>query len=343
VKQLVEPNKQPGLSYAFTDQGLELPVIDVTHPAFRLTLGEAELSAMTEHFLAEQQRFAKLPGFLRSPLLRLALRGSILGAGLRRSQGTFLDGLSTYLLKLGAANLGRAYAKPVDSRIVSSLPALSVRLRLQDMATLLSDALRPRLSAEPARPLHLLNIAGGPAIDSLNALIVLWREQPSLLSERRVLIRVLDPDESGPAFGARALAALQAAGTLAGVTIDFRRAHYDWREPAELEPTLAEARAAGAITIGSSEGGLFEYGSDAEIVANLRALARGAEPGFVMVGSVTRDDETVRASHASGSAATRPRGLAVFSELAASASFSVRRSVARPISDQVVLEPRAEA
>src|SRR5687768_17621620 len=41
------------------------------------------------------------------------------------------------------------------------------------------------LSHNPSQPLYLLNIAGGPGIDSLNALILLQREQPGLLGGRR--------------------------------------------------------------------------------------------------------------------------------------------------------------
>jgi len=33
---VTEPNKRPGVRYAFAPDGLELPVIDVEHPAFRM-------------------------------------------------------------------------------------------------------------------------------------------------------------------------------------------------------------------------------------------------------------------------------------------------------------------
>jgi hypothetical protein len=32
--RLSERNKRPGVCYALTDDGIELPVIDLTHPAF---------------------------------------------------------------------------------------------------------------------------------------------------------------------------------------------------------------------------------------------------------------------------------------------------------------------
>ena len=37
-KILHEKNKVPGVSYALTTKGVELPIVDVTHPAFALTL-----------------------------------------------------------------------------------------------------------------------------------------------------------------------------------------------------------------------------------------------------------------------------------------------------------------
>lgn len=337
-----EHNKKPGVCYAVTDDGLELPVVDVTHPAFELQLSGEKQHAMRLRFLDEQRRFARLPGFVRGALMRFFTRGSIMARGLRRAEGTFLDGMTTYLFKVGAKNLG-SYALPIDRRIASSLPGLSVRLRLSDMARLLADALAAPLRAEPQRPLVLLNIAGGPAIDSLNALLLLRREEPALLAERSCLVHVLDGDEHGPAFGARALAALRESGApLSGLQLELKRTLYDWRDPAVLEAVVASVRQAGALCIGSSEGGLFEYGSDADILGNLRALA-ALGPAFRMVGSVTRDDETIRTLKLTSTAATRPRGLEVFSTLIAQTGWTVHKAVSRPLSDQVVMAPPAAA
>jgi hypothetical protein len=60
-----------------------------------------------------------------------------------------------------------------------------------------------------------------------------------------------------------------------------------------------------------------------------------------MVGSVTRDDETIRTLKLTSTAATRPRGLAVFAELIAQVGWSIRQSVSRPLSDQVLIAPPA--
>lgn len=338
--RLAEHHKQPGVYYAVTDDGLELPVVDITHPAFALELSDEKQRLMVTRFLAEQRRFARLPGLLRKGMLRFFLRGSVMAQGLRRAEGTFLDGMTTYLFKVGAKNLG-SYSLPVDRKIASSLPGLSVRLRLADMARLTADALAPRLEREPHRPLCLLNIAGGPAVDSLNTLLLLRREQPQLLRGRRCSVWVLDGDSHGPAFGARALSALQSEeAPLAGLELELTRTPYDWRNPAGLEPVLELARSRGALCIGSSEGGLFEYGSDEDILDNLRALARAGE-GFCMVGSVTRDDDVIRTLKLTSTAATRPRGLSVFGELITRAGFHITRSVSRPLSDQVVIEPRS--
>jgi hypothetical protein len=339
--RLAEQHKQEGVCYAVTDDGLELPVVDVTHPAFELRLSEEQQRALVEHFLAEQRRFVRLPAPLRGLLLRFFLRGSIMARGLRRAEGSFLDGMTTYLFKVGAKNLGE-YALPIDRRIAASLPGLAVRLRLADMARLLADRLAPLLGGSPGRPLCLLNIAGGPALDDLNALILLQREHPGLLGGRRTTVLVLDGDEHGPAFGARALQALrQTHAPLAGLDIHFRHVPYDWRDVSGLAPAFELARREAALCIGSSEGGLFEYGSDDEILTNLGALASGLGKDFAMVGSVTRDDETIRMLKLTSTAATRPRGLAVFSALVAQADWCVARSVSRPLSDQVVLESTA--
>ncbi|HEY6477179.1 MAG TPA: hypothetical protein VI456_11405, partial [Polyangia bacterium] len=289
----LEKNKKPGVRYALAPQGkdgdLELPIIDVTHPAFALTLTDAEVDAEVARFLAGPQPFAKLPPFVRRVLLGLFLRKSLLAQGIRRSEGAFLPGLSTYLLKLGPDNLGDAYATPIDRRIAGSVAALSVRLRLQDMATLLAETLGPRLGADPGRSLRLVNIAGGPAMDSLNALLLLRRDHPPALAGRRVWIDVLDQDHDGPAFGARALAALTAAGApLNGLDAKLLATRFNWSDPGPLGHLLRGIREEGSIAVASSEGGLFEYGTDDDIGAALACLRDEAPADFAMVGSVTR-------------------------------------------------------
>jgi hypothetical protein len=330
-------NKRPGVFYAATTDGVELPVVDVTHPAFALTISGAEQQSLVEKFLRQGIPFGFLPKPLRTRLLRFFLRGSVLAQGVQQAQGSFMTGLHTYLLKLGPEMLGSAYAKPIDRRIAASLPVFAVRLRLQDMAQLMADTLVEPLTPDRNRPLHFINIAGGPAIDSLNALILLSKQHPGVLNDRLISIDVLDLDDAGPAFGEAALAALtQQGGPLQGLRVAFRRIRYDWAEVSEVQRVLRETEASGAIVICSSEGGLFEYGSDQEIEANLNAL-RASTNVVGVVGSVTRADEPIQRLRESSSAATRPRGLAVFRELASKVGWTIACAIERPFSDQVVL------
>lgn len=334
----LEPNKRPGVRYAFTADGIELPVVDVTHPAFDVKIDDAELGRQVAAFVAQGPPLGKLPAFLRRWLLRRLLRGSTLARGIARSNGSYLPGMDTYLLKLGPDNLGAAYTTPIDRKIAAALPSFAVRLRLQDVAGLLAEALRPLLAAAPARPLQFVNIAGGPAMDSLNALLLLARDDRPLLEGRPIRVAVFDLDAAGPTFGARALATLQTDGApLEGLDLSLEHVRYDWSNADALEPTLAAARTAGALVAASSEGGLFEYGSDEQIAANLAQLRSGTASDGVMVGSVTRADRPVQVLRRSSAAAIRPRGLTVFRALAAQAGWSVARAIERPFSDQVLL------
>src|SRR5260370_19835737 len=104
-----EQNKKPGLHYATTSDGVELPIVDVTHGAFALAVTDDEQRRGIEQFLAETKRVAKIPRPIRRALLKLFLRGSILGRGIQTADGTFLDASTTCLLKLGPDNLGSAY------------------------------------------------------------------------------------------------------------------------------------------------------------------------------------------------------------------------------------------
>ena len=161
--QISEPNKLPGVHYAITPDGIELPVVDITHPAFALSITEAEQKARVEKFLHEGVPLAKLPKPLRELALKFLLHESILAQGVQQARVTFMSGLQTYLLKLGPQMLGSAYAKPIDRQIAASLPSFCVRLRLQDMAEILADTLLPMLRTDPHRPLRLLKHRGRPS------------------------------------------------------------------------------------------------------------------------------------------------------------------------------------
>lgn len=336
--RIPERNKLRGVRYAVTHDGIELAVLNVLDAPFVLN-PPTDLPAMLERFIAQQRALTRIPRIVRSAMFRVVLRGSVLGTALRRAGGSFLGGLDTYMMKLGEHALPSALVKPVDRRLANALPALSMRMRLVDMARLTADCAIADLGAAPGRPLRFLNIAGGPASDSLNALIVIAAHAPELLVARRIEIVVLDGDDAGPAFGARMLAELSAAaGPLHGIDVGLVHTPYDWRRADDLRPVLVQARASDAITVVSSEGGLFEYGSDDEILANLQVIRSELGEAARVVGSVTRSDEAMRLLRENSPIPTRPRGIAKFADLVAPARYRVARVLEGPLSDQVVLE-----
>ena len=98
--------RKPGVCYAKTVSGQELPVIDVTNSAFFVAPpSETEMATLIKNSAAEQERFNRMPAFLRKPTLWLMSRQSILMRGLMGADGTFLGGMNTYLMKLGPDNL----------------------------------------------------------------------------------------------------------------------------------------------------------------------------------------------------------------------------------------------
>ena len=317
-----------------TNDGVELPVVDVTHPAFEVKIGDAELADAIDRFVRECKRREKLPDFIQRLILRIFLRRSVLARGLRRVNGRFLRGLDTYLFKLGSENLGAGWAHPTDLRIAASLPALSMRLRLQDMANFTADGLAPALAGSAAQPLHLLSIAGGPAMDSLNTLLLLRKHDPGCLRGREVFIHVLDLESEAPDFGRRALAALQSDGApLGGLKIEYQFTSYDWGDAKTLRDLLARLGAGTGVFAASSEGGLFEYGSDEEIVANLETLFAGTPADTLMAGTIGRTDGPApHLQRGFSRGAARPRSLEAFSALARRGGWIVDKVVERPFS-----------
>lgn len=333
-----EKHKQAGVCYAVTTRGVELPVIDITHPAFALAFTEAELAEKTEQALREVAAQKKIPVWLRKIMFRWLFRKSLLGRGLMKAQGKVLAGMATYMLKLGPENLGQAWSQPVDRKLAETLPSLSSRLRLQDTARQLAEAVIPGLKSDPARPLHLVNIAGGPAMDSLNALILVRQAHPDLLVGRKTVIHILDPDPEGPAFGKRALSALQnMGGPLFHRDIRVDHVRYDWNDSTGLARVLGQAGAEAGIVAGSSEGGLFEYGSDEAVAANLEAFHRHSPQQACMIGTIARADGAGLSLNRTLGAAVFPRGLDAFRSLAGRAGWVVARVSDCPLSHIVSL------
>jgi hypothetical protein len=326
------------LAHAVTREGYVLPVIDVTHPRFAVPDDPETVRAHYERFAAEAfQR--RMPRFVTRLMLKWLARRSRLVKAMFGSGGTFLDGVSTYVMKLGVDNLVPPFDTPVDRRFAASPHVPLLRLRMQQIASLLEETLTESLEAAEGVPLHLVNIGGGPAVDSINVLILLNQHRPDLL-QRRMVIHVLDGDDAGPYFGANALAALkEQSGPLQGLDIDFEHRSYDWNAPAALEYLIRELSAVRAIIAASSEGALFEYGSDEAIVANLRALRADGHGVTAVAGSVTGADPIRRRMIRETSFKLIPRGLEGFTPLAERAGMRIAKSVSNGISVQVLLRP----
>ena len=325
IPAIPEKNKRPGVCYAVTDDGVELPVVDITNPAFAVEVSREGLPEFAEGARRSMRQWARIP----APLRRFLARGSVLmGRSSGYQRGTFLTGMTTYLYKLGPANLGAGYTGRLDRRMAASLLSVAVRLRLEDVARFIADALGRALAAREGQPVHLLNIGGGPAPDSLNALILLARDHPERLAGREIRIQVLDTDEAGPSFGARALAALRADGApLRGLNVGFDHVKYDWSDTSTLERFLRQTQAGDPAAIGSSEGGLFEYGSDEVIAANMEVLSAGTSDDFVMVGTLVRDAPISWESKEMADVSFIPRDLGRFANLIGRAGWTLQHTL----------------
>jgi hypothetical protein len=325
--------------HARTIEGYDLPVIDVTQPRFAVPVDPQAAAALYAAFMQSELKRRRVPAFIMRSMLRSAAKKSRLARALFSNDTGFLDGLSTYVMKLGAGNLAPPYDTPMDQRLAASPFTTLLRLRTQQIATMVADGIVNDLADAKNAALHLINIGGGPAIDSINTLIIIARSRRELL-QRKVVIHVLDGDKAGPFFGNNALTAMKMPGRpLQNLDIGFEQHAYNWDEPALLEDLVHGLISEGAIIAASSEGALFEYGSDAAIIGNLRALRPDGAGARLVAGSVTRADETRRRMIATTRFKLHMRGIEGFAPLAAKAGYSVAQSEAACLSDQVLLRP----
>jgi hypothetical protein len=324
--------------YAQTREGYHLPVIDVSHPAFAVPDDPASVEAFRRTLTETDRQRKRMPRFVLNWMLRRMARRSLLARALFSSDAEVLGAVSTYVLKLGAANLAAPFDTPLDRRLAAFPGAMSMRIRLQQLARLLAEGLRPALRARPGVPLRLINVGGGTAIDTLNTLILLRKSDPALLA-RPITLHVLDPDSAGPEFGRSALGALLERGPLHGLAVEFVHMPYDWKEVSALAELVGQASASNAIIAACSEGALFEYPDDPIVLANLNAL-RGA---LAVGGTVTRADPITREFVTTSRFKLVPRGAERFGELAQRAGFALSRSQSALLSDQVLLRPAPAA
>lgn len=106
--------------YATTADGVRLPVIDVTHPAFAIPDDPASLAARNDAFAAWDRRNRRMPAFISRLLFRLAARRSALIQKILASDADYLDSITTYMMKLGANNLPAGFDSPMDRRIAAA-------------------------------------------------------------------------------------------------------------------------------------------------------------------------------------------------------------------------------
>jgi hypothetical protein len=238
--------------------------------------------------------------------------------------------LATYVMKLGPGNLVAPYDTEIDRQIERSATVTGMRVRLRQVAELLAEGLAQVLADRPGDPLHIVDIAGGPSSDALNALILLGRQ--GRLAGRAVRIAIYDIDREGPAFATAMLEALR-IGPLAGHDIEIAHVAGSWSDAAKLRDLLA-AIPQNAVVAATSEGGLFEYGSDDDVRACLLALAPRVS---LVTGSVTRNDRLNQLMRRHSGAKVIMRGLERFATLIAPAGFRIAASRPCPLSDQVLL------
>jgi hypothetical protein len=93
------------IARARTLEGYELPVIDITNPAFAVADDANAIGALRSQYLDAERGRARMPGPLMGGLLWLAAGRSLAVRALIEPEASFLSGVSTYVLKLGAPNL----------------------------------------------------------------------------------------------------------------------------------------------------------------------------------------------------------------------------------------------
>ena len=312
-KKYLIKNKLSGLSYAFTMNGVELPVLDITHPDFISSIDENRLKTILPYIEKNAdknaEKFNKIPAFIKNYFAK----HSFAMAELLQNESSFATGISTLMMKLGPNLIGKGKKRFWDRLVSKGFGSLVIRMRMRDISKCQAEALIPLLNKTPEKNLCFINIAGGSASDSINALFLIQKEFPLLLKNKKIEINILDIDNYGPAFAEQCITALKLPGNkFSELDISCRHIHYDWNNTQELYELLSERKE--WLQICSSEGGLFEYCSDDVIIQNLNILFNNSSEDIIIAGSLLHDIETVDAGIIAAlkiSTSIKPRFLGV--------------------------------
>ncbi len=259
-KSLPFKNKILGLSYAYTNEGIELPVLDITHPLFIESADEKTFSMLSMKAAPGAEKMKNMPAVIKKIISLFA-----------DSKNSYLSGMRTLVLKLGPKLMRGQKIEPWYRLGAKQFNAIAVRIRLRNLCNFQAESLTGLLEKHPGKNVCFINIAGGAATDSINTLILILKENPALLKNRKIEINVLDLDDFGPGFAKKSIDEIRKPGGLFdGLDVDFRHLRYDWTDTGKLSALLAERK--GWIQTCSSEGGLFEYAADKDIIRNLNTL-----------------------------------------------------------------------
>jgi hypothetical protein len=289
-----EKKKLSGLSYAFMDNGLEIPVIDISHPLFKASIDEKKLSEYMKKAASKGEKraesFKKMPLFLKNFLVKRSfIMANLLSDN---NDDKFLSGLSTLLLKMGPYLIGGGRKRFFDRLASKGIGGIVLRMRLRDIAASQANQLKNQLIEFPEKNLCFINIAGGTSCDTINTILLILEGNPDLLKNRKIEINVLDIDSTGPEFAEKSIRALKTGtGKFHNLNISFRYFNYNWENTTILKNLISERKE--CLLICTSEGGLFEYGTDEDIIKNLEAISENSGGDIKAFGSVIRDKDTI--------------------------------------------------
>lgn len=287
-----EKNKIPGLCYIYSepDGGIELPVLDITHPLFIAGINEIDIESLCKKSPQLVQQIKMMPD---SQKVLFREKSLIMGVRFNKDpNATYVSGMGTYILKLGPHLIGGGEERNLDRMLSMGISSVAARMRLRDMCKLQVEALIPQLRAFSNKGLCFMNIGGGTAVDSINTLILILDKDSSLLKGRKIEINVFDIDSDSPLFAFRCIEALKAPGCrFHELDICFKHIKTDWADTGNLYDVVSKRK--DYLLMAASEGGLFEYGSDEEITANLDILYKNSVDDIRITGSIMRDIRTI--------------------------------------------------
>jgi hypothetical protein len=265
--------------------GTNLPVLDISDEKFTKYSNYETFLDLDRKMDNRGESIEHEPVIIKKFIKRLANTGN-----------DSLSGLTTLFLKLGPELLSGCNVPYFTKWLSKQFISYALRIRLLKLCEMQIKYIQDIVLENPEKNICVINVGGGPSVDSVNVVKMLVDNNPNIFIDRSLEIAIFDRDLLGPEYAKKSFIELVGCDNK---KVTLKTVYYDWSKIDVLKEYLNANH--DKIIIYVSEGGIFEYGTKEEIIENLNELATIKTKNIVVFGSVVKAEDEINKGYLASS------------------------------------------